>query len=124
MKKSNNIIPAVFIIVIAVLIIALLKTTFRNNPNSYQNLDQFAKCLTEKNVVMYGNWWCGACQKQEELFGKSFKSIKYVECSKNTTECLNKNIEATPTWIFQSGERIIGLTPLEVLAQKADCQLK
>ena len=42
--------------------------------------DDFAKCLTQKGVVVYGAMdWCKYTQAQKAMFGKSFKHLNYHE---------------------------------------------
>jgi hypothetical protein len=75
--------------------------------------DNFAKCLTENDVVMYGAYWCPHCQNQKEMFGESFDFVEYVECSLpnkagQTQICKDKGIKSYPTWdikgVMHSGE--------------------
>lgn len=47
-------------------------------PGEYDN---FAKCLSEKDVKFYGAFWCPNCNDQKALFGKSNKYLNYIECS-------------------------------------------
>ena len=42
--------------------------------------DAFAHCLREKQLTMYGAYWCPHCAEQKELFGGSFSQVPYVEC--------------------------------------------
>jgi hypothetical protein len=64
--------------------------------------DAFAKCLTEKGFTLYGAEWCENCKIQKDVFGESFKYIKYVECPKNTELCLDVGIQGYPTWIREN----------------------
>ena len=41
--------------------------------------DAFAKCLTEKQIKMYGLYWCTHCAEQKEMFCESFKHVTYIE---------------------------------------------
>jgi glutaredoxin len=84
--------------------------------------DDFAKCLTEKNVTMYGAEWCQSCKKQKMLFGKSFKYINYVECPENPVLCKEKGIERYPTWTID-GETYLGVKQLEKLSSLTGCPL-
>jgi len=96
----------ILIVVLAALIILLLwqglqadkDVAYGDNPE----LAFFAKCLAEKNIVMYGTPWCSWCQRQKALFGESFSFVAYVDCSKRPNECVSEGINATPTWIFPS----------------------
>jgi len=63
--------------------------------------DVFAKCLAEKGWAMYGAIWCAHCKAQKELFGDSFKFIKYVECPDNAQLCLDKGVNSYPTWLVE-----------------------
>ncbi len=88
--------------------------------------DSFAKCLTEKNVKMYGAYWCPHCQNQKKLFGSSWKYVTYVECSLpnaqgQTDECKAAGIEGYPTWDFGSGERQSGELTIAQISQLSGC---
>jgi hypothetical protein len=63
--------------------------------------DSFAKCLTENGWSMYGAIWCAHCKSQKEMFGSSFQYIKYVECPDNVQFCLDKGVNAYPTWLVE-----------------------
>ncbi|MBS3115992.1 hypothetical protein J4421_00170 [Candidatus Woesearchaeota archaeon] len=105
--------------------------------------DKLANCLAEKEVKEYGAFWCPNCAKQEKMFGKSNFILKekevYIECDPRcdvakeelpaacrgikakTSLCLEKKVEKYPTWEFKDGTRIVGVQPLETIAQKAGC---
>jgi len=91
------------------------------------NILTLAKCLTSKNVKMYGTYWCPHCQEQKRLFGSAFKEINYVECADTANPkiqlavCENAKIEGYPTWGF-ANERISGTRDLETLAKLAGCE--
>ena len=76
---------------------------------------EFAKCLTEKEVVMYGAYWCSHCQAQKKLFGDAWEEVNYVECDArgdngNPDLCTEKGVTGYPTWIFADGSRTSGET--------------
>lgn len=66
-----------------------------------QNLDEFAKCLTDKDFVMYGAVWCSHCKEQKNMFGSSFQYINYVECPDNINLCKEKGVDGVPAWEIQ-----------------------
>lgn len=89
--------------------------------------DSFAKCLTQKGVVMYGSYLCGYCNRQKEMFGDSFKYINYVECHPNGPNanpqlCTEKRIRGVPTWEID-GNLHSGLKSLEELSSLSGCAL-
>src|SRR3989344_7482831 len=102
MKKTYTI----SIIVIALLIVGvvwLVKT-----PTKPGQLDGFAQCLADKEVIFYGAFWCPHCQTQKALFGRSVKLLPYVECSTPDGNdqlqiCKDEGIESYPTWEFPDG---------------------
>jgi glutaredoxin len=96
--------------------------TSENKAVLISKIDVFAKCLTQKGVVMYGAYWCPHCQRQKKLFGDSFQYVTYVECTKDIKKCQEKKIEGYPTWIFKNGERIAGEATFEELAKKTSCK--
>ncbi|MBI96662.1 hypothetical protein CL656_05910 [bacterium] len=90
-------------------------------------LDDFTKCLAEKETIFYGSFLCPACQQQKSLFGSSKKYLPYIECSNpdrsQTQACIDAEIENYPTWFFGDGSVQTGILELEVLAEKSGCQL-
>lgn len=88
--------------------------------------DDFAKCLTEKNAVVYGNDFCGYTQKQIGWFGKSKKYLNYVRCTDNKALCDSKGVKVTPTWEIegnmypevQTFERLSSITGCEIFNKK------
>jgi len=118
------------IIIIVLLIAAFIGGVFLFGSGEKENpqLDEFAKCLTEKGVKMWGAYWCSNCNSQKKEFGKSWQYIEYVECSLpggqgQTQECQEAEIQKYPTWEFEDGERLEEEVPFEVLAEKTGCEL-
>ncbi len=91
----------------------------QNNPK----LDAFAKCLKEKNITMYGAYWCPSCKEQKAAFGSAFEYVNYLECTEDPNKCVELNIQGLPTWIFPDGKRIVGYQNLEKLSQESGCPL-
>lgn len=89
----------------------------------------FAKCLTQSGVKMYGAFWCPHCQTQKEMFGPlGFKEINYIECGEGVENskhelCQKKGIAGLPTWEFADGSRAEGEVTLAQLAQRSGCRL-
>jgi hypothetical protein len=121
MKKSTIIF---IVLLIAVISFFVWKTKVSNAPGP---LDDFAKCLTEKGVKMYGAYWCPHCQNQKKMFGNSWQYVNDIECSLpnkagQTKECADEGITGYPTWDI-SGERIPGELSLKTLSEKTGCVL-
>ena len=89
--------------------------------------DEFAQCLTDKGVKMYGAYWCGHCKDQKDAFGDSWKYVDYTECSSasggQTLECAEAGITGYPTWEFPGEERASGYLSFEKLSELSDCSL-
>ncbi len=90
-----------------------------NKPGQYDN---FAKCLTEKGAVVYGNDYCQYTVKQLNFFGKSKKYLNYVKCSDNEKLCDEKGIQTTPTWEI-NGEMYVQIQTFERLAAVSGCEI-
>ena len=64
----------------------------------------FAKFLTDNNIVMYSAYWCPHCNDQKQLFGKeAVEELIIVECAKDGKNnkyelCQKKGIEGFPSW--------------------------
>lgn len=112
--------------VTAVVIIAVL--LFVTSGSSAGKYDNFAKCLTEKGVKMYGAYWCSYCQSQKEMFQSSWKYVDYVECAiqgqKGQAEaCTAAGIKGYPTWIFPNGKSVAREMTFDELSIESGCKL-
>lgn len=120
-KSSYYLYGAAALVVVGLIAFA---TTQEAAPSAY---DEFAQCLTDDGVKMYGAWWCPHCQSQKKLFGSSFAHVTYIECSTvsksmNQT-CKDAGVEGYPTWEFSDASRLGGEQSLETLAEKSGCAL-
>ena len=113
-------------ILIIILILAALGSLvlLLNRPEeSKASLDDFAQCLAEKEVTMYGADWCPHCQNEKKAFGDSFRLVPYVECPQEPQRCLAALINVYPSWIFQDGRRLEGEQGIEKLSLESECAL-
>ncbi len=89
--------------------------------------DDFAKCLTQKNVKMYGAFWCSHCNNMKKQFGSSLQYVTYIECSNADYSmkevCSTANINSYPTWDFGNGQRFEGEVEFTELSSKSGCPL-
>jgi hypothetical protein len=93
-----------------------------------KNYDNFAKCLTESGVVMFGSELCSHCTAMKKAFGNAFRFIDNVECNGNIPgadpeRCAAEGIEFLPTFKFGDGTKLIGELEFEILSQKTGCVL-
>ncbi|MBI4015190.1 MAG: hypothetical protein HY362_00500 [Candidatus Aenigmarchaeota archaeon] len=115
------------VIVIAVASIALVfgGVTPTANASLY---DDFAKCLNEKGVKMYGAFWCSHCNNQKALFGSSWSYMNYIECSNADSSqnkvCSEAGITGYPTWELPNGQRMQGELTLDQLSKLSNCTLR
>lgn len=100
---------------------------YQNRTHKY---DAFAKCLTDRQVKMYGAYWCPHCAEQKEMFGESFAFVPYTECGvagdrrKEQPICKDAGIKNFPTWQFPpTGERVEAVIPLLELSKRTGCPL-
>jgi hypothetical protein len=110
---------------ILVVLIAAYSVFWYHNNHRY---DEFAKCLSSKQVKMYGAYWCPHCAEQKEEFGKAFRYVNYVECAiKNSSEmasaCRAAGVQHYPTWQFGASPLVEGKFPLQELSDKTGCSL-
>jgi len=97
--------------------------------------DDFAQCIEERGMKMYGSLGCSFCAKQRGMFGDSFdKHVNEIECDprfegSQVERCVAKKISHTPTWIHEreDGSEIFrfdsGVQSLEKLAEVSGCEL-
>jgi len=93
------------------------------------NHDAFAKCLSSRQVTMYGLYWCEHCAEQKKMFGPSFQYVSYVECGIKGSRaeepaCVQAGVKNFPAWKFPDGSLVEGVRPLEFLSEKSGCRLQ
>lgn len=116
------------VIIFIVLIFAVVGAVFvRATPGKY---NAFAQCITEKEAVFYGAWWCPACSLQKKAFGRDAKTLPYLECSLSkqrggfdNSVCIEEKILSTPTWSFKNNENRYNLLSRESLSYLTQCPL-
>jgi hypothetical protein len=84
--------------------------------------DNFAKCLTEKKVVMYTAGSCKYCRIQQKIFGGSFQYISNVDCVNEFDFCIEKGIQILPSWSI-NGEIYPGERALGEISNLSGCEL-
>jgi hypothetical protein len=114
--------------VAAIIVIAFACVYYFARIRGNTRYDAFAKCLTEKQVKMYGLYWCTHCAEQKEMFAASFKQVTYVECGIKGSKdeeptCKEAGVKNFPTWQFPDGSRKEGAQPLQVLSAQTGCSL-
>jgi thiol-disulfide isomerase/thioredoxin len=118
-KQTRNFI----IFAVAVVIIVGVWAWRGVNSVASGKYDQFAQCLADKKVTMYGAYWCPHCQDQKRKFGDSWRLIPYVECTKEVNKCKEAKVDGYPTWIFPDGNVLKGEQSLEKLSEESGCPL-
>lgn len=105
---------------ISVLLLAYSVYSYMQKPG---NFDDFAKCLTEKGAVVYGNDACQYTNKQLNYFGNSKKYLNYIKCTDNKELCDQKGVRTTPTWEI-NGQTYPQVQTFETLAAATGCEIK
>lgn len=106
-------------IILTLTLLTLSAFTYSKKPGQ---LDDFAKCLTEKGAVIYGNDYCQYTNRELNFFGKSKGYLNYVKCAENKALCDNKGVKITPTWEI-NGQMLERVQSLEKLAELSGCNL-
>ncbi len=119
-SKKNIIIGVLVLIIISVL---AFKFVIKRPGVNAGALDEFAQCLAQKGVTMYGAYWCSHCQAEKKAFGDSFRFIPYVECTAESKKCLDAGVNGFPTWIFADGRKFEGEQGIDKLSQESGCPL-
>ena len=115
-KSNKKIILISIASIIFVLIIGGIGFSYINSKKPGQ-LDDFAKCLTEKEAVMYGASLCQYTAAQKRMFGNSMRFINYKDFSENP------EVKTTPTW-FINGQKYEKTQSLDRLAAVTGCSLQ
>ena len=106
-------------IILAIIFLSLSVNSYMKRPGQYND---FAKCLTEKGAVIYGNDFCSYTAQQLNFFGKSKEYLNYVKCINNEELCNNRGISVTPTWEI-NGESYSGVQTFKRLSAITGCNL-
>ena len=114
-----------YIIIGTLLIITILVSgcTGDNTPAPPGDYDEFAQCLTDKGVKMYGTEWCSHCKNQKALFGNSFQYVDYIDCDQDKDACQQAGVKGYPTWVVD-GENYPGEQSFSRLASLSGCNLE
>jgi hypothetical protein len=86
----------------------------------------FADCISASGAKYYAAHWCPYCKKQNQMFGRDWVFLPYIECSAKTgrtqlARC--SHISGYPTWIFpEVGERS-GVQSFGELERYTGCRL-
>ena len=89
---------------------------------SDNKLEKLAKCLSEKDVKLYGASWDGHTQNQKEVFKDAVRFLSYVECANN--QCKDSKIRAFPTWIFPNNKVVIGEISIQKISELSGCGIR
>ena len=109
-------------LLLGIIVIILFAATFYVRGLRPGKYDDFAKCLTEKGAIMYGNDFCSYTIQQRNGFGKSQKYLNYVKCIDNEDLCNSKQVKITPTWEI-NGQIYQGVQGFEKLSALTGCEV-
>ena len=121
-KKAKINIKKYFVLSALITALLIISFTFYVRAKVPGIYDDFAKCLTEKGAVVYGNDFCSYTNQQLNSFGKSKTYLNYIKCLDNKELCDSKNIDITPTWEI-NGDIIQGVQSFERLSLKSGCEI-
>ncbi|MBS3155467.1 thioredoxin domain-containing protein [Candidatus Woesearchaeota archaeon] len=109
----------IFLILAAIVIFSYTFYLRYQTPGQY---DEFAKCMTEKGAVIYGNDFCSYTNKQMNFFEKSKKYLNYIKCAENKELCDAKGVKVTPTWEI-NGKMYAQVQSFERLSEITGCKI-
>lgn len=115
-RKSKSVKKNSVIAFAAVLIVSLGVFIFLSNRVNANYYDDFASCLAERGMVMYGADWCKYTAGQKLMFGKSSDLLDYRDYTETT------GISTTPTWEFKE-QRYPRAQTFERLSEISGCAL-
>lgn len=122
MKFKTKYIALIAVAVIVLSAIFLVSSYTGNHSSVDVGYDDFAQCLSDNGVVMYGTRTCGVCSMQKEVFGDSFQYVNYIAYNEDPDLFHEKNISSVPTWEID-GEFHVGLKTIEQLSDLTGCAL-
>lgn len=95
--------------------------------NETDSLKNFAQCLSQKGIKLYGSSQNVETKKQKAIFQKAVNYLTYIECLEPDSkellfECQLEGIKIFPTWEFPNKERKTGILSLEELKELSGCE--
>ena len=114
-KNSKRFLIISIISIVFVLIVGGFGFSYLNSSKPGP-LDDFTRCLTDKEAIMYGASFCKYSIAQKKMFGNSIKYLDVRDFSENP------DVETTPTWLIngnyyknvQTFDRLSSLTGCNV----------
>ena len=115
-------IKSYLIMLLLLVAIIIFSYTFYLRSQMPGQYDEFAKCMTEKGAVIYGNDFCSYTNKQMNFFEKSKKYLNYIKCAENKELCDAKGVKVTPTWEI-NGKMYAQVQSFERLSEITGCKI-
>lgn len=85
--------------------------------------DNFAKCLTDKNALLYtSDLGCEGCTQQRVIFRNSYQYLTVINCRTEMEKCNDLEIKYGPVWII-NGVRYFGVYGVPRLAEITGCDV-
>ena len=110
----------IFASIILIVILSILSiSSYLKKPGQY---NEFATCLTDAGVIVYGNDFCQYTNQQLNFFGKSKEYLNYIKCVDNKKLCDEKKIDITPTWEID-GKMYEQIQTFEKLSMLTGCEI-
>ncbi len=89
---------------------------------SEEDIEGLTDCLSEENIVLYGNDHCPFTHTQLEVFGNYQSNINYFECLGNESYCKDEGVEKIPSW--KVNDKVYeGVKSLEQLSNITSCSV-
>lgn len=91
----------------------------------YEDMSNFARCLSKKGIIIYGVYTDAQTQRQKQSFGQDFSYLNYVECKDPNTgmtkkECLE--YKRYPVWLINEKE-VYGFQTVDHLSDLTGCAI-
>lgn len=119
-RKHRIVISAA--IVVALIVVLYFVSGWITRTTGYSVKDgtnrAIIKCLSEKNVIIYGSKNCAECDEQKKAFGNDFELVNYVECIDKDNLCAG--LSEVPAWQI-NGQIHYGIKSIAELKQLSGC---
>lgn len=115
MERQNKI--TIGMIILGMIFIILIAVV--DSPKDISIEEEFVECLSN-NSILYVKEGCTYCQFQKDLFGDKLDSLNIIDCAIKPEICIENNIEAIPTWVFDEIS-LVGFQSLSQLENITGC---